>query len=800
LYGEKGFEKRGNKWGGAIMDQVNIKWTPAISVHEDTIDEQHKKILSAIAEIEEGLSGESGEKIKAIRAAIHFLYGYIREHLSYEEDYMKRNKYSGFAGHKKIHDAFVESYEKFNIEFTTKLAKVLDSKSLTKEYGEKIHKFLGEWWMNHISTVDHEYCEEINPGKCGEFKKVYKVVKKGEVKEKLSKKSKVEEEEEGDDNVKYFLKTPELKEKLVKSEPEPVVEAAPEPVPDNSKELDNAKKELEAARKELEENQKRLEEEKTKEQELIAEKEKLAHEHEENIKAKIQEALEKQKQTLEAQLKKQFEHREGELNQKMADEEKAFSEKERKLNESHNKKQSSFAQKQKELQKKLKSQEKLELTKAELDKKRKEIASKITDLEDKERDFQALRDQKENDFESKRKDLDSRFENFKNKEVEEFAREKDKITEGIREHVSKEFHDKLEAAEEKLRARFDSESSEKVKKLEARMNSEKNALLAREQKLVEEDSQKQIALDQTRTELEKKNMAFESMSNLSKQEIGGLKGEISNLSGVLKAEEEKFQGEKAALGQKERKLINDVSQRQALLDETRAELDKKNLELQRVGRLSKEQAERLRGEINDLSTTLKREEAEFAKERNDLRIKEKELVAEYNKKQETLDKLQEELESKVLIFEMAEQLGKKEIKELKDEIKKKNLALEEKQKEIEIERIKKQKDFEINKRDLEIKFENFKNQENEKFNAKVIESRKKIFEDAHRSLSKKFEQDLKVRGEGLRREMEGRISKLKGELKRQADAEVKKGISEKIGKLEEGLKGQIRELEGMKGA
>ena len=127
---------------------------------------------------------------------------------------------------------------------------------------------------------------------------------------------------EADNDVKYFLKTLPLKEKLIKPEVKPL--------DNNRKDLNNKINELGQNRKELidkkareqkpvfgKENQdKELIEEKVKEQNLIAEKEKLAHKYEENLKTKIQEALEKQKSDLELNLKKQFDNREVELNQK----------------------------------------------------------------------------------------------------------------------------------------------------------------------------------------------------------------------------------------------------------------------------------------------------------------------------------------------------------------------------------------------------------------------------------------------------------------------------------------------------
>ncbi len=147
------------------VNTQELKWDQSISVTEKTIDAQHKKILSQIVILEK--AALSKDSLPILRQSIHFLSIYIKDHLAYEENYMEKNKYPKLEEHKKIHEEFIKSYEKFKDEFTMDTSKGIGTDALSKEYAKKIHKFLGWWWMNHIKVVDHKYCEFISGDKCG---------------------------------------------------------------------------------------------------------------------------------------------------------------------------------------------------------------------------------------------------------------------------------------------------------------------------------------------------------------------------------------------------------------------------------------------------------------------------------------------------------------------------------------------------------------------------------------------------------------------------------------------------------
>jgi len=175
----------------------DIKWVPQMSVNEPTIDKQHKQILDQIRIMDE--KADVDNLLPSVRECISFLNKYIKEHLAYEEKYMKNNNYPNLNEHNKIHQGFRDYYEKFNEELSVRLAKEFNVKKLVKDYFKKSQKFLANWWVNHINVVDQKYADFIS----GKGKKEIKKPKKNKEKEEI-----VE---------KFFLKEPK---KVVEEKPE----------------------------------------------------------------------------------------------------------------------------------------------------------------------------------------------------------------------------------------------------------------------------------------------------------------------------------------------------------------------------------------------------------------------------------------------------------------------------------------------------------------------------------------------------------------------------------------------------
>jgi len=124
-----------------------IQWEPSLSVGDKTIDEQHKRLLSTINDLLEGMaSGEVKEKVEEV---VKFLDKYIKEHLSFEEKFMQEHGYPEFDLHKKIHEGFIKNYNIFKEE--------LESEGPSITLSIKVQRFIGQWWLDHIRNVDNKY-------------------------------------------------------------------------------------------------------------------------------------------------------------------------------------------------------------------------------------------------------------------------------------------------------------------------------------------------------------------------------------------------------------------------------------------------------------------------------------------------------------------------------------------------------------------------------------------------------------------------------------------------------------------
>jgi len=122
-----------------------VEWKDSYSVGIDSIDQQHKKLLNLINQLQTAVDYSTGELFE--REALDELVEYTKTHFSYEEGLMKDNDYPDFESHKAQHE------EMFN-----KVRAVL------AEY-ERDHdtamsnavEYLKAWLINHINGTDKQY-------------------------------------------------------------------------------------------------------------------------------------------------------------------------------------------------------------------------------------------------------------------------------------------------------------------------------------------------------------------------------------------------------------------------------------------------------------------------------------------------------------------------------------------------------------------------------------------------------------------------------------------------------------------
>ncbi len=129
-----------------------FKWTNDLSVHNDDIDTQHKKLLE-LGETLEKFSKSSHKTRNEFIDIIKALKDYTVYHFGMEEKMLQKARYPQLEPHKLIHKGFVSEIEKVDLDrFDFENAKEMD----------KLILFLSKWVIQHIKNEDFKYSNHLN--------------------------------------------------------------------------------------------------------------------------------------------------------------------------------------------------------------------------------------------------------------------------------------------------------------------------------------------------------------------------------------------------------------------------------------------------------------------------------------------------------------------------------------------------------------------------------------------------------------------------------------------------------------
>ena len=122
-----------------------VEWKDEYSVGIESIDRQHKKLLSLINQLQTAVDYSTGDEFE--RDALDELVDYTKTHFSYEEGLLEQNNYPDFEPHKEQHKKMIEHVGKVLSEYE-------------KDHDTAMHnaaEFLKEWLINHINGTDKQY-------------------------------------------------------------------------------------------------------------------------------------------------------------------------------------------------------------------------------------------------------------------------------------------------------------------------------------------------------------------------------------------------------------------------------------------------------------------------------------------------------------------------------------------------------------------------------------------------------------------------------------------------------------------
>lgn len=122
-----------------------IQWSEALSVGNQSIDDQHRILVDTINQL---ASAESLNNHRAVSMIIDELVSYAAFHFNFEENLMAANGYPGLEAHRLIHQDFVKWVTGFREDFVSYGKRAV---------GEPVLKFLCDWLQDHIMDEDQQY-------------------------------------------------------------------------------------------------------------------------------------------------------------------------------------------------------------------------------------------------------------------------------------------------------------------------------------------------------------------------------------------------------------------------------------------------------------------------------------------------------------------------------------------------------------------------------------------------------------------------------------------------------------------
>ena len=122
-----------------------IKWKDEYNVGIDSIDQQHRKLVNLINQLQTAVDYSTGEEFE--REALDELVDYTLTHFGYEEGLMEKYGYPEFEPHKAQHKEMIAKVEVVLAEYEQDHDRAMDH-AVT---------FLKHWLINHINGTDKRY-------------------------------------------------------------------------------------------------------------------------------------------------------------------------------------------------------------------------------------------------------------------------------------------------------------------------------------------------------------------------------------------------------------------------------------------------------------------------------------------------------------------------------------------------------------------------------------------------------------------------------------------------------------------
>lgn len=126
---------------------AHIEWTSDLDTGIPVIDNQHKRIVSYINQLDDVRVTKDLEQISIV---LNELVDYTLSHFTFEESLMEEASYPFIKGHKRVHQLFVKRIGDYVQRF-----------KMGEDITDELLNTLKAWLINHIRSDDNDYVDVV---------------------------------------------------------------------------------------------------------------------------------------------------------------------------------------------------------------------------------------------------------------------------------------------------------------------------------------------------------------------------------------------------------------------------------------------------------------------------------------------------------------------------------------------------------------------------------------------------------------------------------------------------------------
>ena len=132
-----------------MNDLQLVMWTERLRLDIRQLDEQHLHMVSIINRLHKFKISTSDDK--DVRLLLNEAVSYADRHFGLEEAAMRKAAYSGLADHMSAHQWYRKNVARMMHEQKDNPGRLSDA----------LFRYLKEWWLNHILTMDVTFAESL---------------------------------------------------------------------------------------------------------------------------------------------------------------------------------------------------------------------------------------------------------------------------------------------------------------------------------------------------------------------------------------------------------------------------------------------------------------------------------------------------------------------------------------------------------------------------------------------------------------------------------------------------------------